>query len=111
MNKEISLTDYQEVVKKATKVILTVQEHFLRQSNQTSIIPAIPADALIPDGSCRCGTPPCSFLRALGCPAAGGRRPGRGSGHQRELLARGGTYVHHFQQMLTLRHYEFYANI
>jgi hypothetical protein len=36
MGKEISLTDYQEVVKKATKVILAAQEHFLRQSNQTS---------------------------------------------------------------------------
>lgn len=37
MNKEISLSGYQKVVKKATQVILDAQEHFLRQSNQTSI--------------------------------------------------------------------------
>lgn len=37
MNKEISLPNYQEVFKKATQVILTAQEQFLRQSNQASI--------------------------------------------------------------------------
>jgi hypothetical protein len=37
MNKEIILTEYQAVFKKATEVILAAQEQFLRQGNRTSI--------------------------------------------------------------------------